>query len=203
MRLLTDRRFLYSLFSGAAFLFISFVIQSYAVMFATETASNSVTDVVLSNTPVFNVDGFFVWGAVLLGAVVTLTCVVRLRRAPFILKSLALFTVIRSFFVALTHINPYPQQIAITPSIATRLFPSLFTGKDLFFSGHTGLPFLMALIFWDNVFLRTVFLAFSIMFAIVVLLGHLHYSIDVASAYFITFTIFTMAKAFFKRDWER
>ncbi len=46
------------------------------------------------------------------------------------------------------------------------------------------------------------FLDFSIVFAVVVLLGHLHYSIDVASAYFITFSIFSLAKERLRNHWE-
>ena len=73
-------------------------------------------------------------------------------------------------------------------------------GGDLFFSGHTGLPFLMALIFWDNKYLRWIFILTSVMFATVVLLAHLHYSIDVLSAFFITYTIFHIALFLFKKD---
>ena len=78
----------------------------------------------------------------------------------------------------------------------------IFNGNDLFFSGHTGLPFLLALIFWENKKLRFLFLGFSVLFAVVVLLGHLHYSIDVFAAYFITYTIFHICKFLFKKDWQ-
>ncbi len=78
-----------------------------------------------------------------------------------------------------------------------------FTGDDLFFSGHVGLTFLMALLLWDVPVLRYIYLAISVMFAGVVLLGHLHYSIDVFAAYFITYTIFILATRLFKSDYER
>lgn len=78
-----------------------------------------------------------------------------------------------------------------------------FTGDDLFFSGHVGLTYLMALIFWRTPLLRYIYLALSVMFAVVVLLGHLHYSIDVFAAYFITYTIYTMASRWFKHDFAR
>jgi membrane-associated phospholipid phosphatase len=71
-------------------------------------------------------------------------------------------------------------------------------GNDLFFSGHTGAPFLLALIFWRIPPLRYLFLAWSLFFAVIVLLGHLHYTIDVLSAFFITYTIFHMSEFFFK-----
>ena len=202
MKYFKDKKFILSFVIGLIFLGVSFVVNVYAVNYAARSASNSVTDLILSNTPFYNVDGIFVYGAVLLVLVIFLVCFLKPQRFPFILKSIALFTLIRSFFLSLTHISPYPEHIAISPSIFTTLFPSIFTGDDLFFSGHTGLPFLIALVFWDNPLLRTIFLAFSLLLSIVVLLGHLHYSIDVASAFFITFTIFMLAKSLFKRDWE-
>jgi membrane-associated phospholipid phosphatase len=83
------------------------------------------------------------------------------------------------------------------------MFSGIFTGNDLFFSGHTGLPFLLALMFWKHdPTSRTIFLGFSILFATVVLMGHIHYSIDVLSAFFITYGIFHICKFLFKKEWE-
>jgi membrane-associated phospholipid phosphatase len=73
-------------------------------------------------------------------------------------------------------------------------------GADLFFSGHTGLPFLMALIFWKNKLLRYSFLFLSVFFGLIVLLGHIHYSIDVLSAFFITYTIWHVSEKLFPKD---
>jgi len=119
------------------------------------------------------------------------------------MKSIAIFTFIRSIFVSITHIGVFPSRVVISSTFAKEAFLNgIFTGNDLFFSGHTGLPFLLALIFWNNKKLRFIFLAFSVIFAVVVLLGHIHYSIDVLSAYFITFAIFEICKFFFKKDWQ-
>lgn len=198
-----DRPFIRALVAGAIYFAIAFVIQTYAVAFATANASNSVTDVILSNTPVLAVGDFFVYGTVACTLLAILATLVHSRRAPFVLKGMALFVFIRSFFVSLTHVNPFPQEVVISPNFITNLFPSIFTGKDLFFSGHTGVPFFMALIFWEYPFWRVLFLGFSIFFAFVVLLGHLHYSIDVAAAYFITYSIFVLAQRLFASDWRR
>ena len=197
----TDKKFLFSFLGGLILLATSLVVQFFATDYVTRSGSGSVTDVILSNTRVYEVGGIFVWGSVALTLVGLWVALRRPNYLPFVMKSVATFTLIRSFFISLTHISPFPTRALIDSTFFTReAFTGIFTGNDLFFSGHTGLPFLLALIFWENKILRIIFLCFSVMFAVVVLLGHLHYSIDVLSAYFITFTIFNICKYLFKKD---
>ncbi len=199
----SQKKFVLSFVSGTVFLAISLFIQFLASNYTTRTASGSVADIILSNIGPYNVGGIFVWGSVLLLFIGLYVGLTRVNSMPFAMKSVALFTLIRSFFVSLTHISPFPTHISINSTFFNHsFFNGIFNGNDLFFSGHTGLPFLLALIFWENKHLRFIFLGFSITFATVVLLGHIHYSIDVLSAYFITFTIFHLCKFFFKKDWE-
>jgi hypothetical protein len=170
----------------------------YAILFSTERASNAVTDIVLSNIPVFEVDGFFVYGTVVFAAITAVLFIAHPKRIPFGLKALGLFWIIRSGFTVLTHLAPFEPYIVSDFSPRVN---DLFFGADLFFSAHTGMPFLGALSFWAEKELRYLFLLGSVYFAIVVLLGHLHYSIDVASAFFITYGIFHIAQWLFPADW--
>jgi hypothetical protein len=119
-----------------------------------------------------------------------------IERFPFAIKTLSLFIVIRSIFISLTHIGPFVDQIQWSSNILSKFS----FGGDLFFSGHTGIPFLFALIFWDVKLMRYVFLALSAFFGTIVLMGHLHYSIDVLSAFFITFSIYHIAEFIFQKD---
>ena len=206
LRLLKDRAFLESLAFGVVAIFISLVSVYYSTNYATESASNSVTDIILSNTRVYDVELLFVYGAlaaVIFSIVVVLS--LRLSFAPFILKSASLLLCIRSIFVSLTHISPYPTRAALSDSFLTspELAQMFFTGHDLFFSGHVGLTFLMALLLWESPVLRYTYIAISLLFAVVVLLGHLHYSIDVFAAYFITHTVYILSTRLFKKDYER
>jgi len=195
-----DRIFLRSVAYAFVFLFISLIINFYAGKSATSDASNHVSDIFLSNVPVFDVDGTFVYGAYALIGCIFLVAFAYSRRIPFIVKSIALFYVIRSMFVILTHIAPYPSHVIIDPlSFFSRFFD--FSGA-LFFSGHVGLPFLIALVFWDNKVLRTSFISLAIILGAVSLMGHLHYSIDVLAAFFITYSIYHLAERFFKKDKE-
>jgi len=49
--------------------------------------------------------------------------------------------------------------------------------------------------------LRNIFLAISVFFGIVVLLGHIHYTIDVAAAFFIVYAIYHLALKLFPREY--
>jgi hypothetical protein len=64
--------------------------------------------------------------------------------------------------------------------------------KDLFFSGHTATTFLLLLYVWDRPRLRWVALAGHVLVVASVFLAHLHYAIDVAGAYAITFALFVL-----------
>jgi hypothetical protein len=199
----TDKNFLTSFFSGLILLGISLVVQFFVSGYVNGLPSTPVADLILSNIRVYDVDLIFVYGSVLLLFSGIFIVLKQPNYIPFTMKSVALFTLIRSIFVSLTHISAFPTHLIISSVFFNKeVFSGIFTGNDLFFSGHTGLPFLLALMFWDNKKLRFLFLGFSITFAIVVLLGHIHYSIDVLSAYFITYSIFQICKFLFKSDWR-
>ncbi len=171
---------------------VGYLANSYTVAHA----SNSVTDIILDNIPVVNVDFFYAGGASIFIVFLAFLLLYEPRRIPFVLKAVGLFFLIRSGFVILTHIAP-PSGAYFDP---TDLIYKISSGDDLFFSGHTGLPFLLAFIFYDERRLRYVFFAATAIGAVTVLLGHLHYSIDVFSALFISFGVFHLAKNIFHKD---
>ena len=207
----SNKRYVFSFVLALIMLIASLIISTYAVEYATMSASNPVTDLILSNTRVYDIDGLFVNGAIIMGIFIILTCLWKVERIPFTVKALSIFIVVRSLFIILTHIGAFPTQALIHPSsqnliedvIGTNLYSSFFLGNDSFFSGHTGLPFLMAFLYWDIKPLRIIYIGFSIMFAIVVLLAHVHYTIDVLSAFFISYGVYRMSRELFPHDLER
>ncbi len=186
-------------FFGTLFLGAGLVVNQYAINFATLRASNSVTDLILSNIPVFDVDAIFVYGtAVAVAYTVVLFLCDPQADTLYAQSGGALFYHPLGVSLTLTHLAPF------APHIANDFGPVInraFFGDDLFFSGHTGLPFLAALGFWDWPFQRYFYLGLSIFFGAIVLLGHYHYSIDVASAFFITYGIYDIAKWLFPKDY--
>ena len=191
-----NRAYVRSVCEGAAFLAASSIAIYAAVAYATVHASNPVTDLILSRVGPLNVRFLFVYGTFTAFVITGGLMVWRPNRIPFALKAIALFLLVRAVFVALTHIAPSP----IDPQEPAPFFNSIFFGGDLFFSGHTGLPFLAALAFWHIWQWRMLYLALTAFFGAIVLLGHYHYSIDVLAALFITHGVHQMSCWLFARD---
>ncbi len=195
----SQKSFLFSALSGFLLLTASLTLNYTAGNYARRMASNSVTDIILDNLPVVDVEMIFIYGAILFGLFLTIILLKEPRQIPFIIKSIALFVFIRAVFISLTHIGFIPEQPSLTANIVLR---NLMFGADYFFSGHTGLPFLMALSYWSNKRLRNIFFATSFIFGASALLGHYHYSIDVFAAFFISYGIFHIARWLFAKDYR-
>jgi len=194
-----DKSFLFSALLAFLLLASSLIINYAAGNYAVEKASNGVTDIILDNIPIMDVDGIFIYGAILFGLFIVILLIKEPKQIPFIIKSIALFVFIRAIFISLTHLGPILQQ---APPVSNIIFRNLMFGADYFFSGHTGLPFFMALSFWGNKYLRNIFLAVSFIFGASALVGHYHYSIDVFAAFFITYGIFHIARWLFAKDYQ-
>lgn len=182
----------------SVFLFLASVVFVYwAEGFATKQAGNAVEDIILSHIPAYDLEWIYMWGAISFIAFAVVLLILKPNRMPFVIHSFTLFYFIRALFIMMTHLGvPLPP-----PADVGAIVGRMFFGGGLFFSGHTGAPFLMALLFWKDKRLRIIFIALSILLATSALLGHYHYTIDVVSAYFITYSIFHIAQRLFKKDY--
>ncbi len=94
------------------------------------------------------------------------------------------------FFVPL---DPPQQIIELKDPLSNLFYGSKFITKDLFFSGHTATLFTMYLCLQekkDRLFL----LAGSLMIAILVLIQHVHYTVDVVAAFLFSYLSFSLGK---------
>lgn len=192
-----------SLFLGLVLLILALGVNRSATRLSYEHALHSslVGDLFLDNIPVLNVDSLIVQGIIVFWVLASILLVLSPRHLLFALKAIALFVIVRAFFINLTHLGIYRYQTAFDVEGPLHDLYRFFTFQgDYFFSGHTGAPFLMALIFWENRFWRCVFLAAALFFAVVLLVGHAHYSIDIFAAPFITYGVFKITERFFPRD---
>jgi len=191
-----NKIFIISAMVGILFFIGSLFANYSAIKYVIRMEGNATTDILLDNLPVINTDIIFSEGALLFVIFIIFLFIVEPKMIPFTLKSVALFICIRSIFVIMTHLAPPLGHITVDLD----RFRYISSGADLFFSGHTGLPFLMALLFWENKHLRYFFICCSITAATAVILGHLHYTIDVFSAFFITYGIYHIAQRAFPKD---
>ncbi|MDE1919569.1 MAG: hypothetical protein KGH56_02600 [Patescibacteria group bacterium] len=195
-----------SLFSGLLLLGIAFWLDHlasvYAFTYSSFATTRHVGDLFLDNLPVVNLNFIIIQGALLTIVFGTLFVLRRPRYFLFSLKAVALFIAIRAFFISLTHVGIYPGQITPGAGLLDSIYLYYNFQTGFFFSGHTALTFLMAIIFWNRPPARAAFLSLSLIFGVAVLLAHIHYSIDVFAAPFMAYGIFKIAERLFPRDYE-
>lgn len=193
-----------SLYVGLLLIALAIVIQVGAGRYSSRHALVALpeSDLFLDNLPFVNL-GFILVGAAI--AFWIFSCVLLVLRPRYLLfgiKAIALFIISRAIFINLTHEGIYPGGVVPGARNLGFGFYHLITFQgNLFFSGHTGFAFLMALIFWDRKPLRWFFLAATAAFGAAVLLAHVHYSIDVFAAPFVVYGMYVITSKFFPHDY--
>lgn len=192
-----------SLYLGALLIALAIVIQVSAGRYSSRHAllAPPQSDLFLDNLPVVDLSFFIVGGMIIFWIFSSLLLSTRPRYVLFGMKAIALLIIFRAFFMNLTREGIYPGGFLPTSDNAGFGFYHLLTFQgNLFFSGHTAFPFMMALIFWEEKFWRRFFLVATVFFGAIVLLSHVHYSIDVFAAPFIVYGIFRISERFFPGD---
>jgi len=119
-----------------------------------------------------------IWGAAVFG-------IFRLIQQPYIFQvalwSYILLTITRVFTITLVPLNPPIGLIVLADPLANRFYGEHFITKDLFYSGHTATLFLIFFCLEKKIDKLIILLA-SIAVGVLVLLQHVHYSIDVLMA---------------------
>lgn len=203
---LFTRKYRYSLLGALALLGIAYIAEHFAnlyeLTYSLRPTSTYVGDLLLDNLPVVDLNFIIIEGALFSIVLGTLFVFSKPRYVLFSLKALALLIATRALFISLTHMGIYPGSIDPGVGIFNGIYLYLNFQTGFFFSGHTALPFLMALILWKKPLARLIFLSMSFIFATAVLLAHIHYSIDVFAAPFMAYGIFKIAQRLFPRDYK-
>ncbi len=196
---------IYSLVAAFSLLGVAFVLDhfadAYELVIAARPTTVYVGDLLLDNLPIINLNTIVIEGALLSIVLGTIFVLFNPRYVLFSLKSLALMIAFRALFVSLTHIGIYPGSINPGVGFLDGIYSYFNLQTGFFFSGHTALPFLMALIFWKKPYARVVLFSMSFVFGVAVLLAHIHYSIDVFAAPFMAYGIFGIARRLFPKDY--
>jgi hypothetical protein len=126
----SQKSFLFSAHLSFLFLASRLIVNYAAGNYATEKASNGVTDIILDNLPIMDVDGIFIYGAILFGVFVVILLILEPKQIPFIIKSVALFDFVRAIIISLTHLGPIPGGLPLSSNSILR---NLIFGADYFF----------------------------------------------------------------------
>lgn len=187
---------------------LSMVLFYFAVSFMLNCARYADTypytprlhDLLLSHLPVMDLNAFATYGIELfIWGFYVVTLVFYPERFPFVMKTFALFKIVRGVSLTLTHLGP-PFCMIEDGYPGTR-FGGLFFTKDLFFSGHTGYPILAAVVYWDVPWLRVLGLVAGVALGFSTLLMHDHYSIDILGAMVMTPVVFLLSRWLFPSDY--
>lgn len=196
--LIRDRAYKLSLLTGILVFAAGFFVNYYFSLYHDNFIYASVGDSILNVLPTYDLEFLFIDGFyVIIFLLFAYPILVRPELAPFMLKTFGLLMLLRSGFIVLTHVGP-PEGFfyGVTEDVYGGPLKRFIFRNDLFFSGHTSIPFLGFLLLRGEKF-RWFFFASSIVMGATVLLMHVHYSIDVFSAFFIAHGIYVLSDRIF------
>ena len=113
-----------------------------------------------------------------------------------------ILSVTRLLVISLVPLNPPAGLIELKDPISNTFYGLRVVTKDLFFSGHTSTVFLMFLCLKKRKD-REIMLAATFLIALLLLIQHVHYTIDVLAAPFFTWLIYLSAKQFAHAEWPK
>jgi hypothetical protein len=192
----------YLIIISLLFLALAEVISYYASKYVDRINVVAVPDLILDNIPTLNLDIIFSYSFMtLLLVITTYTLFFKVREFHKVAFLFSLLVFTRSIFIMLTHLG-VPAD-ARTIAHAPGLYQFFNFRNDLFFSGHAAMPFMAFLIFRKEA-IGILFFILTILLSATVLLMHVHYSIDVFSAFFITFGVYTFGQWLMNKEfWHR
>jgi PAP2 superfamily C-terminal len=180
--------------AGIVIIFIILALFPFFFQLIEKREGILIHDGFLDLIPAYNVSVFVF---LIIWAIAILT----LRRAiqdPDILLnflwSYILLCLVRMLTITLVPLNPPEHLIPMMDPISNSFYGARFITKDLFFSGHTATVFLMFLCLKKRTD-RLLALVGSTITGILLLIQHVHYTIDILAAPVFSYFIFITARA--------
>jgi len=168
---------------GLSALISALAINNRVSTYVDHVHGPAVGDLILDNIPIYDLNFLFFWVVLIFWVSNIIYRLIFPREFSFILVSLAVFVIVRCFFIALTHLGP-PENLLVTPD---ELSYYSFNA-DMFFSGHVGAPFFYALITGIKK-VKWIAIIYSIAMVVIVLMSHGHYSIDIFASFLIAHSL--------------
>jgi hypothetical protein len=181
---------------AGVFTAVALCMDYYCGAYVTVTKGAKVPDLILDRFQAVDMSFLFVYGYMALIVTMFLyPTFFRVRTLHIVAIQFSLLLLLRSVFMIFTHIETPAGSVSVG---FPGFFEKLYFENDMFFSGHTAMPFLGFYLFRHSP-LRYVFLIGAVVMGIVVLAMHLHYSIDVFGAFFMTYCSYRMGQRLLRR----
>lgn len=190
----SNKRFVYSFLTG--FILTITVIASFPSFFSMIEVREGLRlhDMVLHHLPAIDCSiAIFIciWSTVLLFICQVVKHPVLLLQLLWAYLFLCLARIITIYCIPL---EPPANLIPLSDPLANQAYGSQYITKDLFFSGHTSTQFLFYLCFASNTWQKKWALVSSILVGCLVLVQHVHYTIDVVFAFPFTYLVYKAMK---------
>ncbi len=178
------------------FLILALIINYFVGNYINNVTTVVVPDLILDHIPVIDLSLLFFYGFEIVVFVLLLyPLFFNVKEFHMAISQFSLLILIRSLFIALTHLGTPINAIQISSSY---LYNWVVFQNDLFFSGHTAVP-LLGFLLYRKEKIGIFFLIATIVLAATVLFMHLHYSIDVFAAFFITYGSYRLGNWLFRK----
>lgn len=188
-----DEGFRLKLIIGSVVLIAILISFPFFFQYIEARSGRPLNDVLLDKLPAMNVSVpvfLAIWS-------VTLLFFVRSVKAPKLfltyMYGYIFVTLARFVTISLIPLDPPADLIPLVDPISNQFYGESYITRDLFFSGHTSTVCLFFFCFhrkWD----RLIALFCTIVVGFLVLVQHVHYTIDVIAAPLFTFVCFLMAQ---------
>ena len=125
------------------------------------------------------------------------------ENVPYALWTFSVLIFVRAIFTTLTPLGlPHDAPVYHQHGVYNYFLKYFDFRGTMFFSGHTSFPF-MGFLIYRTPWVKKLCLALSIILACEVLISRLHYSIDVAAAYFIAYGVYrAVGFIFFRVEYQ-
>ncbi len=181
---------------SAAFFAVALFADYQCGVYVTFHPAVKVPDLILDRLPTIDLSFLFTYGYMaLIVGMFLYPLFRRIRMLHVVAIQFSLLLIVRSLFMIFTHVGTPAGSVDVHfPGVFSRLYFE----NDMFFSGHTAMPFLGFYLFRGK-WLRYVYLVGSIVMGMVVLAMHVHYSIDVFGAFFMTYCSYQIGSALLRK----
>lgn len=123
-----------------------------------------------------------------MGLLMLIRCIQQPYIFIFFLWGFICLSLSRVITISLVPLNPPTGMVELKDPLINAFYGSRFITKDLFFSGHTATQFLMFMAFRKRTDKLLALIA-TVVMGVMVLMQHVHYTIDVIAAPFLTFLV--------------